>query len=157
MAWFGLFGSKETPQEEQIPKKTVPDVLNGDDPWGIREDDDTYCIVVYNFETGGYSFIHEVSEKVLGVTSGELRTSMVEQYPGQKGYHDSFWFYSLDDANKAIDQFRPYYDSYYMPRAVMDRLSCYTPGGLIPHYIKHPKIQTIIKENPKYVPKEWIL
>ena len=54
-------------------------------------------------------------------------------------------FYESSKNRIMYPEIKDYYDSFYTPRAVMNRLSCYIEGGYPPYFINHPVAQGIIK------------
>jgi hypothetical protein len=126
---------------EQINKYNAtrpwkPDVLHGENPWFPYQDTDgTFEITFYDFEESVWCALDYHTEKVIGVTRDEFRRIILEKFCN---YVDSIgngiFYKDLKSANKIIDEFKEYYDNYYMPRAVAKRLMNYSPGGYKPYF-----------------------
>lgn len=121
--------------------KHKPDICNNDDTWALKYSLGKYFIMVYSFTHGNWRYIDGYSQAVLGITCPELQRVLMEKFNAKtKDFGDDFYtsyrcyFKNYEDAKKALEEFRPYYDSYYMPRAVMERLSFYSEGGYPPYF-----------------------
>jgi hypothetical protein len=124
------FKNKEVEVEEVEPQKpNMPDVLHGEDPWWIEKTRNGYAIYVYLFDDSEWSNICYCSDKVLGVNRDEYVRIVKEKYNSYQ-----YGFINIENAKKALEEFRHLYDDFYMSRAVARRLMCYTSGGLQPYF-----------------------
>ena len=126
---------KEEVKKESEREITGNDILNGTSPWKICNDKHGYYIGVFRFDENEWDYITNCSDQILGVTKKEFIKVLKEKYNFSISEDHYSRFSTFEDAKKAVDDFNPYYDDFYMPRAVMDRLSCYTEGGFPPYFI----------------------
>jgi hypothetical protein len=160
---FGWFKKKQKPEPyvEKYPRATnyVPDILKNQDPWRVGRVDEqrgprTWTIYVYRFDLSKWEELHKCSQEVIGVTREEYARMMKEHYGASvSDYYGTVYFWSPEKALEVMENFKPYYDSYYMPRAVMDRLACYAEGGFPPYFINHPAVEKgrTLQGNEKHI------
>jgi len=132
---------------EKTKLSTAIEILNGDPGvsiWssytsGGKGNTRTYgfSIIAYHFDEAKWAWMHQYPEMFLGVKGREYSRFMVEKFNAKLVGFGTFEpvFENFEDAEKVVKDFLPYYENFYMPRAVMDRLLCYTDGGY-PAYFK---------------------
>lgn len=97
----------------------------------------TFYIEVYNIEEADWECLDDCSEEIIGVGRREFIKLTKELF--NTIYNDSYvLFKTEEDVQKAIEAFKPYYDSYHTPRAVAERLTFYKEDGFSPtHLLSH--------------------
>ena len=152
-----LFRNDEHPEIPTLSKleATRPDVLCGENPWGIYKKKSekygyVYGIAVFLLDKDDWTYLEDYSEAVIGVKQEEFKLIVRNNFKAEI-YENTFCdelyvlWPVLEDAQKFLNEIKDYYDSFYTPRAVMNRLSCYIEGGYPPYFINHPVAQGIIK------------
>lgn len=152
---FNIFKRKKV-QEDIIGKippiyrekiLTGDDILNSACPWSICKTDffdnkEAYKIKVFLFDSDNeWDYFTKYSREVIGVSKEEILRVLEEKFNAyiiNKDYSlnsREAIFFDIEDAIKAIEEFKTYYDSFYMPRAVARRLLCYKEGGYPPYFM----------------------
>lgn len=141
------FKKEQVEEEIEVEKPTTTlSVLDEfDDPWHIdvsesfQERTTLYEIVVFRLDISEWSALHDSSREVLGIQRSEYKRLITEVFNGDtsSGYHT--YFNNKEDAERAINEFRPYYDSYHTPKAIAERLSFYDEGSYPPYFSHHTK------------------
>lgn len=150
MSWFKK--KKEVAVVEVKKEKSLAEIL--DNPWYINrvsysgEDKEEiwYEIKVYRFDESSWESLCWCSREIVGVQRRELYDMCKDIFGSRNIYgylvHDMpqrLYFRNKEDAEKIIEEFRPYYDTYHIPRTVADRLTNYDEenGGYpAPMYLK---------------------
>lgn len=147
MAWFK---KKQEPEIKEVKKPpTLAEIL--DNPWYIDNADRGenriwFEIKVFRFDKSYTDGLACCSKIIVGISYEEL-VRMCKEVFGHKniesysfgGNANHLYFKNKEDAFKIIEEFRPYYDSYHIPRVVADRLTNYDEanGGYpAPMYLK---------------------
>lgn len=134
-------------------------ILDGDDPWDVDPvgwDFDNpkelrllgWKITVFRFDTSSWDNILNCSEMMLGVKSEEFIRILKDKFGvvyKSIDYNGTYLFPTKESAQKAIEEFKPYYQSYYMPRAMIARLSNYSEDGYKPYFQDYIKKYGIVK------------
>lgn len=129
---------QERMQEEEKEKlilstedPTTIGILDGvDDTFKIIKKFNKYYIQVYLLDDLKWSYLTYHPRIVLGISDREFFNLLTEKFNGEVGeYIADIWFKNIEDAQIAIKEFKPYYDSYYLPRIIMRRLDSYDSGG----------------------------
>jgi hypothetical protein len=141
---FGLFKGNQTEKEEVVKKVTTLSILEGlDNPWRVADNRYTeklaYVIQVFRLDISHWEDLDACSKKVLGVSSEEFHRVLKEVFNGEDDHYGGIMFRKREDAERAIEEFRPYYDSYHTPRAIADRLSFYDEGSYPPYFGEYVK------------------
>lgn len=129
---------QERMQEEEKEKlilstedPTTIGILDGvDDTFKIIKKFNKYYIQVYLLDDLKWSYLTYHPRIVLGISDREFFNLLTEKFNGEVGeYIADIWFKNIEDAQIAIKEFKPYYDSYYLPRIIMRRLDSYDSSG----------------------------
>lgn len=126
------------------------DILNGVCPWAIittllhyHRNSVVYKIKVFSFDKNDWEKLSDASEKILGITRDEYFRIIEEKFRAKVFDKGCTWieegFENLEDAIKAVEEFKSYYDTFYIPRAIAKRLGCYIEGGYPPYFTEKYK------------------
>lgn len=149
---------EQEPQPYEIKNITGDDILNGVCPWAIcktdRDDLKGYKIKIFLFDLDNeWEDFTKYSKEVIGISKEEILRVLEERFNAigtNKSYSINSReaiFLTVEDAAKAIEEFKPYYESFYMPRAIAKRLLCYTEGGYPPYFTDKYDGQIIYEKN----------
>lgn len=130
--------------EELYRDVKAVDVFEGvENPWRIYVDSTEeypYSIEVFSLKKSDWLSLRLVVKDIIGVKYDEYIRIMKELF-GAHIIGSEAYFKTKEEAQKAIDEFSPYYDSYHVPRAIIDRLTCYDEDGYPPYFLKYQKEQ----------------
>ena len=107
---------------------------------------ENYIIKFYDLEFKSYTNLRYGSKEVLGVDRIEFRKICVEMFNAICGdlnsdYSD-LYYKDIKHAKKAMEDFKSYYQSYYVPKIIIKRLSNYDEenGGYPCYFRQHQDI-----------------
>lgn len=95
----------------------------------------TYVIKVYRIDTAEWDHLMNCSSQIIGVKNTEYRRLIKEMFNADEDRNSFPVFNNIEDAQKAIDAFKPYYETYHVPRSIIERLSFYDEGGYPPTHL----------------------
>ena len=167
---FSFFKKKDNQHKPPLPpslnnidqyKQHLPNVLEGENPWRIVRESFSrgghgFTIEVFMYEKTGYTNIASSCESLFGVTNLEFSLTLTEHFSAVLIDHypphhlgKPVWA-TKEEAQKVIDELNQYYENFYIPQAVMNRLACYSytrnENAMPPYFVNYPIVQDAIKK-----------
>ncbi|MNO11446.1 hypothetical protein D3C76_10370 [compost metagenome] len=148
-----LFFKKKKKESEESKKEyeksiTIKVFEHEENPWRIVKENDIWVkgekelltIEVFRLDLSKWEDLYYSTQKVIGVSTEEYSRIIQELFPqGLCMVNTRPYFRTMEAAQKALNEFAPYYDNFHVPKAIVERLMCYEDGGYPPYFIKYQK------------------